>query len=523
MTEYSVASKIRSQDYHGNLMCNQPNANYQYCDSNLINESSSNTNENGYCNGNSYLNNDNLMNVQYNNCQYTNMNMNGGADIGFSSSSNQLDRNNLLISSFYSMPPQMTTNEFLTHHQQVHSNSQNIYANGSCLPLNESNNSYNYNPGYEIGNSNGINNSWNINGISENNFKKLTSNNNNSRYLNNQKDGNCITKNSSNNELKAVDLNELNDSSSVKQSNGVIRNFSNNLDENSVQLDHGNNEQNILINTKKSSKLKQKEQNILYSNDSIIKPSNIKQSNKLNNKKKDLDKEKANNINIKLNPLLSISNKQNDINSQLATTGISNASSDLFIQPQTTDFASNTSSAPVCTANSNGRKCLAWACKVCKKKSSTPDRRKQATMRERRRLRKVNEAFETLKKRTCPNPNQRLPKVEILRNAIEYIENLEDLLKSSSPSTSSSISSTLSSNNVISSKNSSNQRPATYKNSQFYNGLLSSSNPNNSSFSYSEDNKSNSSDVSYFLKYILYFFVCIQNIALSIFRVSTYN
>ena len=74
---------------------------------------------------------------------------------------------------------------------------------------------------------------------------------------------------------------------------------------------------------------------------------------------------------------------------------------------------------------------------MCKKKTSTPDRRKQATLRERRRLRKVNEAFETLKKRTCPNPNQRLPKVEILRNAIEYIESLEDLLKTSSSSSSS--------------------------------------------------------------------------------------
>lgn len=40
----------------------------------------------------------------------------------------------------------------------------------------------------------------------------------------------------------------------------------------------------------------------------------------------------------------------------------------------------------------------------------------------------VNEAFEVLKRRTSTNPNQRLPKVEILRNAIEYIENLEDLL-----------------------------------------------------------------------------------------------
>jgi hypothetical protein len=84
------------------------------------------------------------------------------------------------------------------------------------------------------------------------------------------------------------------------------------------------------------------------------------------------------------------------------------------------------------TCTLNGGKCLTWACKVCKKKTSTPDRRKQATIRERRRLRKVNEAFETLKKRTCPNNSQRLPKVEILRNAIEYIESLEDLLKNSS-------------------------------------------------------------------------------------------
>ena len=77
------------------------------------------------------------------------------------------------------------------------------------------------------------------------------------------------------------------------------------------------------------------------------------------------------------------------------------------------------------------RRCLLWACKACKRKTVTVDRRKAATMRERRRLRKVNEAFETLKRRTCPNPSQRLPKVEILRNAIEYIENLEDLLHSS--------------------------------------------------------------------------------------------
>ncbi|CAG2104974.1 unnamed protein product [Medioppia subpectinata] len=75
------------------------------------------------------------------------------------------------------------------------------------------------------------------------------------------------------------------------------------------------------------------------------------------------------------------------------------------------------------------RKCLLWACKTCKRKSVSIDRRKAATMRERRRLRRVNEAFEVLKRRTCYNANQRLPKVEILRSAIEYIENLEDLLQ----------------------------------------------------------------------------------------------
>lgn len=91
----------------------------------------------------------------------------------------------------------------------------------------------------------------------------------------------------------------------------------------------------------------------------------------------------------------------------------------------------NISSSNNGTSTCDGtRRCLLWACKACKRKTVTVDRRKAATMRERRRLRKVNEAFETLKRRTCPNPSQRLPKVEILRNAIEYIENLEDLLRS---------------------------------------------------------------------------------------------
>lgn len=43
----------------------------------------------------------------------------------------------------------------------------------------------------------------------------------------------------------------------------------------------------------------------------------------------------------------------------------------------------------------------------------------------------MNEAFELLKRRTCNNPGQRLPKVEILRSAIEYIEYLEEVLQGS--------------------------------------------------------------------------------------------
>ncbi|XP_054878638.1 myoblast determination protein 1 homolog [Poeciliopsis prolifica] len=74
-------------------------------------------------------------------------------------------------------------------------------------------------------------------------------------------------------------------------------------------------------------------------------------------------------------------------------------------------------------------RCLLWACKACKRKTTNADRRKAATMRERRRLSKVNEAFETLKRCTTANPNQRLPKVEILRNAISYIESLQALLR----------------------------------------------------------------------------------------------
>ncbi|CAL8318637.1 unnamed protein product [Lota lota] len=73
--------------------------------------------------------------------------------------------------------------------------------------------------------------------------------------------------------------------------------------------------------------------------------------------------------------------------------------------------------------------CLIWACKTCKRKSAPSDRRKAATLRERRRLKKINEAFDALKRKTVANPSQRLPKVEILRSAISYIEKLQELLQ----------------------------------------------------------------------------------------------
>ncbi|XP_078663670.1 myogenic factor 6-like [Branchiostoma floridae x Branchiostoma belcheri] len=77
-------------------------------------------------------------------------------------------------------------------------------------------------------------------------------------------------------------------------------------------------------------------------------------------------------------------------------------------------------------------RCLQWACNTCKTKSrGKVDKRKAATMRERRRLSKVNDAFDVLKKKTSPNSTRRLTKTEILRNAIDYILELKKLLKAS--------------------------------------------------------------------------------------------
>ncbi|KAG7456135.1 hypothetical protein MATL_G00248620 [Megalops atlanticus] len=80
--------------------------------------------------------------------------------------------------------------------------------------------------------------------------------------------------------------------------------------------------------------------------------------------------------------------------------------------------------------------CLAWACGACKRRPSAADRRRAATARERRRLEKVNRAFEALRRCTsvtaaaaAGGSSQRLPKVEILRNAIHYIQSLQELLR----------------------------------------------------------------------------------------------
>ena len=87
--------------------------------------------------------------------------------------------------------------------------------------------------------------------------------------------------------------------------------------------------------------------------------------------------------------------------------------------------------------------CLVWACRACKRMRRVLDRRAMATVRERKRLSKVNEAFECLRQATSTSSNHRLPKVqktikqisarivfqvEILRNAISYIQSLEKCL-----------------------------------------------------------------------------------------------
>uniref|UniRef100_A0A8C7XH85 Myogenin n=1 Tax=Oryzias sinensis TaxID=183150 RepID=A0A8C7XH85_9TELE len=97
--------------------------------------------------------------------------------------------------------------------------------------------------------------------------------------------------------------------------------------------------------------------------------------------------------------------------------------------PAPEDKSSPSSLSPHSESHCPGQ-CLPWACKLCKRKTVTMDRRRAATLREKRRLKKVNEAFDALKRSTLMNPNQRLPKVEILRSAIQYIERLQALVSS---------------------------------------------------------------------------------------------
>lgn len=415
MTEYSTLSnnKIRTNDFHspilyGNSMkMDQTILNsYNYSDTSLNQNDSYSSLSSGH---------------------YTNYNELTGSNNGIIQTSNERD-NNLIFSNFYNSVSNIVQNNEFVHHQQLqtHSNYNNptngTNNNSTCLlPMSTNTNSYNIN----IDNTLDDNQSFvacgslNTNQWMLNNEKKIVTSN---RFYNDaQKDTNnfnLTALNSSNSLLKsenAINDNKLNSQTKLKQKLNVCRTSKEQTFENGIK------------NKDKSDK------------------KSFKQMQKATKKRDEIEKLKKNDLYL-TSPLVQETSPMQQL-----------------------DYTS-TPSNHVCTANTNGRKCLTWACKVCKKKSSTPDRRKQATMRERRRLRKVNEAFETLKKRTCPNPNQRLPKVEILRNAIEYIENLEDMLKSSTNSSKTSCSSSL------------------FK-SQYLNGSATIS----SSFISSEDN--NSSDV----------------------------
>uniref|UniRef100_A0A182TG85 Myogenic muscle-specific protein N-terminal domain-containing protein n=1 Tax=Anopheles melas TaxID=34690 RepID=A0A182TG85_9DIPT len=96
-------------------------------------------------------------------------------------------------------------------------------------------------------------------------------------------------------------------------------------------------------------------------------------------------------------------------------------------QLQLTDYDDNSLSseehvlAPAagCMASPN-RPCLTWACKACKKKSVAVDRRKAATLRERRRLRKVSVTVPRRGTRLHLPPRQTTEKLRCLRKTCFY-------------------------------------------------------------------------------------------------------
>lgn len=476
MTEYSNLNKMRNQEFHTAPMCNYKDAQtlngYTISADNLIN-----TNDAYMLNSNMIINNHHHHH-QYN--AYAEMMMSSAAAAAVVSapniSSERCD-NLQLFTNFYNTNANGSLMQQAPLQQQQQSSSNliiqpNDYNVHSTNQYNS--NFYTYNTANWPGDSS----------TSSNVLKKSPSNNFN--LLNQEAAETTTIRDNTNNLLVTSNISEANSTGSCTT---IVLN--NHLKQESI-IDKQNDE-NRLNNLNKMSKSKTKHskeqqqqqlQEVVSLNENV-KLNEQQQSVVMTNSNKIKLNNKLNKHQQRKEELIDVNEKNVHMQSlnQQAPPPSHQQYDSAHHQTMSNDYSlsSSASSSTVCTANSTGRKCLAWACKVCKKKTSTPDRRKQATMRERRRLRKVNEAFETLKKRTCPNPNQRLPKVEILRNAIEYIESLEELLKSSSSSSNVQ--------NSLHSKCTSNSIRSSFinKTTQYFNS--------SNNFISSEDNRSNSSDV----------------------------
>lgn len=97
---------------------------------------------------------------------------------------------------------------------------------------------------------------------------------------------------------------------------------------------------------------------------------------------------------------ISITNNNNSLYQRYDSVSDSSAEMKYFSDTRSphsnmTDYDDNSLSSeehvltPLACVSGQSRPCLTWACKACKKKSVAVDRRKAATLRERRRLRKV--------------------------------------------------------------------------------------------------------------------------------------